>query len=207
MIWAGPDCTTKFIRPTRGRSRPKSGKPSSDTRSKGRRRLPDRRTGAGLPVQRRSLPPARFAATPWDIPVASLLVKKRVLQAGGRGSKFPPPRPPPPGFAEIDPTSGCENGKERSFSLENRMIRRKNPPAPSVHAAGCEFYLRGLRPSQTLPESFDTLRRPGTFPGRFRHPAAHRGAIIRTRPMIGSCLIISGQSTGKDESPGKRRAA
>ena len=81
--------------------------------------------------------------------------QKRVCQAGGRESK--PPAAPPPVFAEIDPISGRENGKERIVSLENGIFRRKNPLAPAVHAAGCVFSLRGLRPAQTLPEFFDSL--------------------------------------------------
>ena len=41
-----------------------------------------------------------------------------------------------PVFAEIFQISGRKNCKETIFALENGIFRRKNPPVPTVHAAG-----------------------------------------------------------------------
>ena len=43
---------------------------------------------------------------------------------------------PLPVFAEIFQISGRKNCKETIFALENGIFRRKNPPVPTVHAAG-----------------------------------------------------------------------
>ena len=63
------------------------------------------------------------------------LVKKDFdkLAEGGASS---PPLPPLPVFAEIFQISGRKNRKETIFALENGIFRRKNPPVPTVHAAG-----------------------------------------------------------------------
>ena len=45
-------------------------------------------------------------------------------------------RAPPPVSAEILWISGRGNCKEAIFALENGIFRRKNRPAPAVHAAG-----------------------------------------------------------------------
>ena len=43
---------------------------------------------------------------------------------------------PLPVFDEIFQISGRKNCKETIFALENGIFRRKNPPVPTVHAAG-----------------------------------------------------------------------
>ena len=49
----------------------------------------------------------------------------------------PPPLPPPQAVsAKILRISGRGNCKETIFALENGIFRRKNRPAPAVHAAG-----------------------------------------------------------------------
>ena len=52
------------------------------------------------------------------------------------GERAPPPLPPLPVSAEILWISGRGNCKEAIFALENGIFRRKNRPAPAVHAAG-----------------------------------------------------------------------
>ena len=63
------------------------------------------------------------------------LVKKDFdkLVDGGASS---PATAPLPVFAEIFQISGRKNCKETIFALENGIFRRKNPPVPTVHAAG-----------------------------------------------------------------------
>ena len=71
------------------------------------------------------------------------LVKKEFLTSWWTGEYFP----------RHAPSSNCKG----SFSLENRILRRNNPLAPAVHAAGCDLALRGLRPFHTLPACFNRL--------------------------------------------------
>ena len=76
------------------------------------------------------------------------------LLDGGASS---PPQPPLPVFAEIFQISGRKNCKETIFALENGIFRRKNPPVPTVHAAGHDGNSRGLWPSRALQGFFDSL--------------------------------------------------
>ena len=64
------------------------------------------------------------------------LVKKVFLTSWWTGEQALPPLPPLPVFAEIFQISGRKNCKEAIFALENGIFRRKNRPAPAVHAAG-----------------------------------------------------------------------
>ena len=57
---------------------------------------------------------------------------------------------PSPVSAKILRISGRGNCKEAIFALENGIFRRKNRPAPAVHAAGDDFTARGLRLSRAL---------------------------------------------------------
>lgn len=44
-----------------------------------------------------------------------------------------------PDFARISSKSpGAKSAKETIFALKNGIFRRKNPPAPAVHAAGLD---------------------------------------------------------------------
>ncbi len=54
---------------------------------------------------------------------------RRLRKTGGAAT-------PLPVFAEIFQISGRKNCKETIFALENGIFRRKNPPVPTVHAAG-----------------------------------------------------------------------
>ena len=63
-----------------------------------------------------------------------------------------------PVFAEIFQISGHKNCKVTIFALENRIFRRKNRPAPAVHAAGLDLNSRGLWPSRALRGFFDSLQ-------------------------------------------------
>ena len=63
-------------------------------------------------------------------------LSKKILTSWWTGEQAPPPLPPLPVFAEIFQISGRKNCKETIFALENGIFRRKNPPVPTVHAAG-----------------------------------------------------------------------
>ena len=86
--------------------------------------------------------------------------QKRFLTSWWTREQAPPPLPPLPVFAEILRISGRENCKETIFALENGILRRKNPPAPAVHAAGYDLYSRGLWPSRALLGFFDSQESP-----------------------------------------------
>ena len=61
------------------------------------------------------------------------LVKKEFDKLVDGGASSPAT---PTSFAEIFQISGRKNCKETIFALENGIFRRKNPPVPTVHAAG-----------------------------------------------------------------------
>ena len=61
---------------------------------------------------------------------------KRAFDKPVDGEEAPPPLPPSPVFAKILRIFGRKNCKGMIFALENGIFRRKNPPVPTVHAAG-----------------------------------------------------------------------
>ena len=63
-------------------------------------------------------------------------LSKKILTSWWTGEQAPPPLPPLPVFAKIFQISGRKNCKVTIFALENEIFRRKNRPAPTVHAAG-----------------------------------------------------------------------
>ena len=78
------------------------------------------------------------------------------------GKQAPPPRPPSPVSAKILRIFGRGNCKEAIFALENRIFRRKNRPAPAVHAAGDDFKGRALRGWRFADVVCEPKPRPGT---------------------------------------------
>ena len=75
-----------------------------------------------------------------------------------RGSFAFGPLPPVP--AEILRISGRGSWKETIFVLGSEISRRKNRPAPAVHAAGDGYSAKGLRPSRAPLWGFDSRHAP-----------------------------------------------
>ena len=83
-----------------------------------------------------------------------LSLSKKVLTSWWTGKQAPPPRPPSPVFAEILEISGRKNCRETIFALENGIFRRKNRPAPTVHAAGRDWKFERAATLSSSPGGF-----------------------------------------------------
>ncbi len=112
-----------------------------------------------------------------------------------RGSFAFGPLPPVP--AEILRISGRGSWKETIFALGSEISRRKNRPAPAVHAAGDGYSAKGLRPSRAPLWGFDSRHAPKGFRRTYRYAQkrqtlfqqekeAHRQKPRQRRP--GGCV-------------------